>query len=389
MMVSITSLQTWTTQYSLSMHPVYIFVDNLRIGGFQRLALDQAYALSDRGFSPTIFVLDDPHLENVPSFLNSEMEIIVGKGVSIKSLGRSRTGQISAINELFSQGCLPDLLLSHSLRATSFLLLVSLRRMKNLKTISTIHQLPTLSAPRQRFQRFLYASLSWRLLAYSVAVQSDWESRIESNLMLRLLFGRKQIAVLRNGIYLERLPRHVNVSNLTSSGRLIFLGRNTAWKGIATFLEVASQPALSSFEILFMIPDEKDLSIRDLPSELQRRIQIVAGKSISSFVPQHGDVHLYPANYGPEAKYVESVSLNCLELACLGVPTVLTKGGLGTWPDLAEFSIFFETDWKDPGLVADQVIEVSEKTYTNSEIEKMMGSIDIQNQISNLLRISN
>jgi hypothetical protein len=99
-------------------------------------------------------------------------------------------------------------------------------------------------------------------------------------------------------------------------------------------------------------------------------------------------VHLYPANYGPGARFVESVSLNCLELACLGVPTVLTKGGLGTWPDLSELSIFFETDWEDSGLVANQILAVSKKTYSKSEIEKMAGYIDIQNQISNLLRIS-
>ena len=247
------------------MHPVYIFVDNLRIGGFQRLALDQAYALSDRGFSPTIFVLDDPHQENVPSFLNSEMTIILGKGVSIRSLGKSRTVQFSAINELFSQSCSPDLLLSHSLRATFMMFLISLRRMKKLKTISTIHQLPTLSAPRQRFQRFLYASLSWRLLAYSVAVQSDWKSRIKNSWILRLLFGRNQIAVMRNGIYLDRLPSNVKIASFKSPGRLIFLGRNTTWKGVSTFLEVASQPILASFGDALLNNVTKDLFSNLLP----------------------------------------------------------------------------------------------------------------------------
>ena len=140
--------------------------------------------------------------------------------------------------------------------------------------------------------------------------------------------------------------------------------------------------------MLFMIPDQKDLGIQELPLEVRNRIQVVAGKPISSYIPRHGDVHLYPANYGPDAKFVESVSLNCLELACLGVPTILTKNGLGTWPDLANASIFYQTDWIDHALIAKEILRVSQVEFSDLEIQKLAEIIYIQNQISNLLSLA-
>ena len=88
---------------------------------------------------------------------------------------------------------------------------------------------------------------------------------------------------------------------------------------------------------------------------------------------------------GNTAKFVESVSLNCLELACLGIPTLLTKEGLGTWPDLARFKIFLETDWLDFGTVADQVLRVSQRHFTKEEIAEITSIIDIKNQVEKLL----
>ena len=52
------------------MNHALICVDNLRVGGYQRLALDEAYALSDRGYIVSIFVLEerDSSTTNVNTF---------------------------------------------------------------------------------------------------------------------------------------------------------------------------------------------------------------------------------------------------------------------------------------------------------------------------------
>ena len=62
------------------MKSVTFFIDNLRIGGFQRLCLDQAYAFSDRGYKVTIIALQENEISNA-SFLISENALIEKKNL--------------------------------------------------------------------------------------------------------------------------------------------------------------------------------------------------------------------------------------------------------------------------------------------------------------------
>lgn len=366
------------------MDKVYLLVDNMRIGGFQRLALDQAYGLSETGYLVTIFVMDDlPGIET-PNFIGAEKDLISKLQITFVSLGKSRRTQLVNLRRLTSDFHEAKMILSHSLRATFFLFLAASSRLRNLRVITTIHQLPTLSAPRQRLQRFIYAQFTWKLFAYSNAVVSDWNSRFARKQSLISIFSFKRISLLRNGIYLKRLPQEKSNLDPSRKPRLIFLGRNTSWKGVSTFLEIASQPSLKNFDILFMVPKLEDIKINGLNSDLLDRIEIIAGKTLSSYKPRRGDVHLYPANYGNGAKFIESVSLNCLELACVGTPTLLTKGGLETWPDLVGYRIFHETDWQDYLKVSNQILEISSINLAEDTVRILASQIDISHQINQL-----
>lgn len=356
------------------------------MGGFQRLALDQAYLLGSQGYKVVICVLDSIPDSSTPSFIHTEQSLIAFYEVEVTFIGNRLISQAIGFRSVARETPNPKLLLSHSLRATFLLSLLMPKFCRRFKLITAIHQLPTLSAPKQRLKRFLYAQFSFRLVAYSAAVKSDWENRVSQSWILRNVIARKSISVVRNGIFLPRLPLLEKSTNLMLVPRLVYLGRNTSWKGISTFLEVAAQPKLADFELLFMVPDSKDIDLSNVSSQIRDRTTVVAGKSIAAYVPRSGDVHLYPANYGESARFVESVSLNCLELACLGVPTLLTKDGLGTWPDLARFHIFYETDWSDIDKVANQVLRVSQNHFTKDEILEISSIIDIKNQIDNLLR---
>lgn len=358
----------------MRMDRVFLLVDNMRIGGFQRLALDQAYGLSESGYMVTILVLDDLPTIETPSFIDLENDLIRKLQIEFLSLGNSRRIQLIRLLRLISNFRSSKLILSHSLSATFLIFIAAALKLKFVKVITTIHQLPTLSAPRQRLQRFLYAQFTWKLLAYSYAVLQDWNSRYVRS---RSIFWFKEINLLRNGVYLKRLPSIKRNSDLDKKPRLIFLGRNTSWKGIVTFLKIAGQPLLKEFEILIMIPRIEDLNPLIFDRDLSDRITIVAGKTLSSFEPRFGDVHLYPANYGDAAKYIESVSLNCLEFACLGIPTLLTQGGLGTWPDLLQFQIFHETDWRDFSQVSEKICSISRVDIAEEDIQSIASIISI------------
>ncbi len=363
------------------MKSAFIVIDNLRIGGFQRLALDQAYCLSERGYRVNLLVLTDESKISESNFILIEQPILSKLNVQIGWVGNNRVSQLIALRKILVFAQKDFLLISHSLRATT-LLRVSRLFMKNKPTIiTTIHQLPTLSHKRQRFQRFFYAQFTDLLYAYSCAVQSDWKSQTQSNIIFRKLLFLKEIKVLRNGIYLPRLPNPSCQDKLNAPPRLIFLGRNTAWKGLETFFQIVSQPKLSDFEILFLVPFGDAIQLESLPDYVRNKVTIISGKTIASYKPRVGDVHIYPANYGAAAHFIESVSLNCLELASLGIPTLLTRSGLGTWPDLEEFGIFQETDWKSMDLIVEQVLTLTKKVYSPTEIDLIRQLIDINNQI--------
>ena len=363
-----------------------LILDNLAMGGFQRLALDQGYALAESGYSVRLLILNNPLPTTEPSFLQSEHSLIEQSKLRIDYLGNSRLRQAYALNRIFGKLSNKDLLLSHSLRATLFLGLRRLQFGSNAKLITTIHQLPTLSAPRQRFQRYLYAQFTDELIGYSVAVQKDWAQRICSYPKIIQRFLKKPMRVVRNGIYLSRLPSYDLEGEYRP--RLIYLGRNTSWKGVDTFFSIASHRLLKDFEILMMVPSNGDISLEELDSRLATKLQVLSGKTIAALRPHPGDVHIYPANYGSDSNHIESVSLNCLELAAIGIPSILTEDGTYTWPDLEKFNVFRESDWISIDEVVDAVIAASLKKIKIDELNQIRDLISVQNNIQELIKIS-
>lgn len=363
-----------------------LVLDNLRMGGFQRLALDQAYSLSENGYSVKILVLSSPMSDKEPSFLMIEKELINKFKIQIVYLGESHFYQMLSLNRSARRLRKMDLLLSHTLRGTALLSFQKFRLASRPKLITTIHQLPTLSAPRQRFKRFCYAQFTDILTGYSEAVRADWIEKVGYHRKFIRLLLRKEMQTLRNGIYLNRLPNLNSVKDYQP--RIIYLGRSASWKGMDSFFKIASSPLLSNFKFLMMVPNQNDVQLQNLESAVRQRFEIVAGKSISSLTPQSGDVHIYPANYGPETNHVESVSLNCLELASLGIPSILSQHGTSTWPDLKKFGIFHESDWINLDDVANQIIQASHQHFNQADLEQIRDLISINNNIRTLVRLS-
>lgn len=365
------------------MKSVTFFIDNLRIGGFQRLCLDQAYAFSDRGYKVTIIALQENEISNA-SFLISEYALIEKKNLQIVFASNSHLKQLMILLRITKNLSSNDILISHSLRATALLRLAFILVLKRPKFTTTIHQLPTLSAAWQRFKRFSYAQLSPVLTAYSNAVKSDWESRISKfPFGARVLFS-KEILVLRNGIYLPRIATNHSEVEVCTIPRLVFLGRLTSWKGFATFLNFARHSHLCHFRLLLIVPAIPEETIKDLIEEFGNRIEFVIGQSFDAYSPVPGDVHFYAAEYGQDAKYIESISLNCLEMASVGTPSVVTIGGLKTWPDLEDLGLFYECNWNDVNLVIGQIFRASKIKIDSEILEKIRETISIEKNVVKL-----
>ena len=365
------------------MKSVTFLIDNLRIGGFQRLCLDQAYAFSDKGYKVTIIVLQEND-KSSPSFLTSECELIAKSNLQIVFVSNSHFKQLITLLRLVKNLSSNDILVSHSLRATALLRLSFMLDMKKPLFTTTIHQLPTLSAAWQRFKRFTYAQLSPNLTAYSIAVKSDWESRISKfPIGTRFLFS-KDISVLRNGIYLPRIANNRSGLEDYALPRLIFLGRLTSWKGFTTFLNFGRNSHLSEFRLLLIVPAIPEETMKDLKQEFGNRIEFVIGQSFDSYSPIQGDVHFYAAEYGEDAMFIESISLNCLEMASVGTPSVVTIGGLETWPDLVDLGLFYECNWNDVNSVVSQIFKASNIRIKSDILQKIRETISIESNIVTL-----
>ena len=364
------------------MSKVHFFIDNLNMGGFQRLCLDQAYVFSEQGYRVEIHSLNELPKADSSNFLAIERDLISKFGILVNSISSNHLRQILMAYKIVISASPHDILISHSLRATVILRISLILSGSRLKFLTVVHQLPTLSAPVQRFRRFLYAQLTPILVAYSSAVKSDWNFRVGHFSSFLRPFFSKPIEVARNGVYLNRLPSPRTPKAEILQARLIFLGRNTGWKGITTFLEYAEHSKLSHFKALLMLPEIDSEFQTEIQSRFGSRVDLILGKSISSFKPQPGDVHFYAAQYGGNAQFIESISLNCLEMAAVGVPSVVTRGGLETWLDLQDQEIFFECNWSDSHATAETILKASRTQYDFLKLEFIRNQVSIETNVN-------
>lgn len=370
----------------MSITNTLIIYDNFLIGGIQRLILDQCYEITRSGNKCELLILSKRPSDGTPTFEKREQNLIKQYEVRITYVPGSRFKQFTEIFRLI-KGKSYNYTFAHSLRG-GILVWISRFMLQKKVYISTIfHQLPTLSAPSQRRRRYFYSRFTDNLLIFSEEARKDWNYHLERSKVLRLISGSKQIKTCRNGVFLPR----VSLSNkylsqgYGLSGRLVFIGRLKAWKGLDTFLEVAKREEVKNFQVLIITPSDPIDFISKLDIEFQKRITCIVGKSVSEVIFEPHDIHLYPANYGPDSAFTEGVSINVLEMACLGIPSLITIRGGGTWPELVRLGLVIEVDWSDLNSVINVIIS-DIKLLKNSDIDLARQIIDIKN---NIIQITN
>jgi glycosyltransferase involved in cell wall biosynthesis len=353
-----------------------IFVDNLNVGGFQRLALDQAYELSDQGYLVKLFVLSDSQFWVL---LRLEEDILCNKNIKIVQVSASRTKQIRVFYRNLRLLSDDTLIISHSLRSTFSLKILKVFSFRKFEINTTIHQVPRLSHLSQRIKRFVYAQFSDNLFCFSSAVRADWSTQFGKFGVSLVNHFSKQISVKRNGIYIKRLPPIRSYLDIKKP-RVVYLGRVTFWKNITVFLDLAKELDLINFDFLIVVPNYEDGDLGDLPNILGSRLRVISGKTVSDLEVFDGDVHIYPSNYGTRVPVIESISLNCLEMASLGIPSLVTENGLSTWPELSGSDLIYQVDWNNKSQVVGKILEASSARIPQEAISDMRSLFDIGNQ---------
>ena len=342
---------------------VFIAVDDLRVGGVQRLALDEAYALADHGRRVTIISLNDQRSgDSILKIDGTERDKLEDLGINVIHLSAMKNfSKINQIIKLIKKNEM-DSVVCHSVTAVVMFRIAGWIALRRITINLWIHQLITLSAPVQRTKRLGYSILASRIFFSSHQFKLEWESQ-KLDKIIRTLFSKSdsERIVSRLGIYLPRvLNEGMKINCSEDKNHLIFASRLSAWKGLDTFLNI-SKSKTDSHSILMSVnlKNNSDLDQFGINSQTEHLIDCKPPSFVSNVSKP---VHIYPTNYGPNSSYPQAIGLNVLEFACIGIPSLVSREGLTTYPELYDAGLVLAVDWNsqvDIQLSLDHLLSLS------------------------------
>ena len=359
---------------------VLIILETLRIGGIERNALDQAYLLSDRGDLGLILVFNQNGTMSNANFITNEKSMIANKKIDIRFCNAGLISRIQVLFKILVSERI-DLVIDYTLVGNLLTRVARLLARKKVPIHCVVQQLASLSAPVQRYKRMIYAQFATRLFINTVNYGVDWVFYVNKNLMTRFIF-RKKFKIIRNGVYLPRI--HISELSLQKNQvietRFIFLGRLKAWKGFSKLKNIDKVTG-NKANFLIITSEIDKLIVDELIDIFNGRIEFIFGKTLKEFTPMPGDIHVYPVDYGVDAIAIESVSTNCLEMALLGIPSMVTNRGAANWPELTHSGLVQEIDWENSESISNGIEKCKKINFEQINFEQIKNSIDIERNL--------
>ena len=348
----------------------------MNIAGIQRLTLDQAYYLSDSGLSPVVFVRT-PENKNKVTFKSIE-HLLISEKVEVIYLRKSFLKNLKILYQFFKTSRL-EILISHSLKGTATFRLFRIILNQNYKIVTTLHNYISLAGRLNQLKIIAYSQLSDELLSYSKSVIKDWEEVVKTFIIFRNF--RKQLLFCRNGVYLPRL-NPVKQSRY-SDPRIVFIGRLIDWKGFKELPKIIKYDIFSHYSLVILTQD-KILPNSELFSNPYR---LINSKSIATFEFFPTDIHIYPVNYNSKITLKENIGMNVLEMAAIGVTTLISAGGDISWPELSDLGIVKSVDFDNKTEVTNAVRKI--EFFNKLEILAIREIIDIKNNLRFIFSLVN
>ncbi len=350
---------------------VYIAVDDLRIGGIQRLAMDEAYALVDIGIKTSIICFGPKrHGDSILELDRVSLGQLSDLGIDITFLDQgTKIARVIHLAQLIKSKDMCSVV-CHSPSAAVMFRIGSLLAKRSLKINLWIHQLISLSAPVQKSKRLLYSLCATKIFFSSNQFKMQWELEPLDKALRKIFFIKTQNRyICRLGVHLPRVLNSTEAySCANETNHFIFASRVTAWKGLDTFFFLSQfhedvHPVLMSVNI---------------SNELLSKFE---GKSNSNHVIQSrppsflrnlpNAIHIYPTNYGSNTVYPQSIGLNVIEFAALGVPSLVSKEIVTSYPELFDCGLVSSVDWNNHAEV-EQKIKLMLAISPNMRLEKAL-----------------
>jgi glycosyltransferase involved in cell wall biosynthesis len=366
-----------------------IVAENLRIGGVQRLLIDETYQFLEWNDKPEIVSLTPKlHGDHLPDL---DHEYKLSKKLKIAYLNSNKFEQIKYFHSLLRKKEAPRVFITHSTTGAALIRISSLLAFKKVLIILQIHQLISLSDKNQQRKRLLYSLFANQILFSSKQFLMEWELLLSKKKILKVIY-RKKLDFDRMGVYLPRLSsadfrkQRLCASNVP---HLIFLSRVTTWKGFEKFKSITDQFASSKIHTLAMTASNYRKDIFN-PNEFNTDYShVVFNSSVTSLQLNAGSVHLYPSDYGPSITFPQSIGMNVLEMISQGIPSLISREGFESWPELRATELVKVVDWNNPEEVSITVAAATSlsKESRECEFEKLAEVISIENHCSRLANL--
>lgn len=341
----------------------YIAVDDLRVGGIQRLAMDEAYALAAIGVRTSIICFTQSRQEDSILALDGEnSKSLSTRGIEIiyisnenKILKVLRLAKLIKSKKVKSVVC-------HSPSSAAMFRTASLLVKKSVQINLWIHQLISLSDHVQKFKRILYSYSATNLYFSSKQFKLEWELERLDRVLRRFFFiKRESRQICRLGVYLPRVIDSMERFTCNDESKhLIFASRVASWKGVGTFVSISKMR--NDFHSVLMSVNFGDELRQQFESDSEAS-HLIEGKPPSFLSEISTPIHLYPTNYGSKTRYSQSIGLNVIEFAALGIPSLVSKEEVTTYPELFDSGLVFSVDW-------DNHLEVERKIQVLSSISR-------------------
>lgn len=334
-----------------------IVAENLRIGGVQRLLIDEAYQFMEWNSNPQIISLAPKLLgDHLPDL---DLEFQKSNSLKITHLESKKIDQFKFFYKFIKKKATPRIYITHSTTGAALIRIASWFAFKKVLVILQIHQLISLSDKSQQRKRIIYSMFANFVRFSSNQFLLEWKLLLSKKRILKM-FYRKDLQFDRMGVYLPRLEsldyskRAFCVEDVP---HLIFLSRVTSWKGFEKFKAITKQFASDGLHTVAMTSSNYQKGILN-PSEFNSdKSHVLFNSSIVSLKINAGSVHLYPSSYGPDVKYPQSIGMNVLEMISQGVPSLISSEGFDSWPELKDSELVKVVDWNNTEEVSLKVEE--------------------------------
>jgi hypothetical protein len=362
---------------------ILIIVDNLRIGGVQRIALDQAYISEDFGFKTSVLTLEKINTQN--AILSVDNDYFNTRTINIKEVPKKIFHQFKFL--LFEiKKTNPKFVLCHSARSNLIVYLIRIVTRRQFQIYAFIHQLPTMCSFKQNLKRAFYWRYADKVTAVSIQFLQEIERIKQRSKFWKFIYNYK-IQFDRTGVYIPRLEYFQNNSAQfpkTIDKPLIFLGRIIGWKGYSLFCRIADELTPRKSAVVLTSPERLNSNQYDVNFFSKKHRALILSKGIANFRWPKGSVHIYPTEYGEKTFFPMTVGTNVLECLVIGIPSLISEENFEGWPELKNSKICLTTDWSDSDVL--QKIEILtnlSKKNIKAESKSLKNVISMENYFKN------